>query len=224
MGDKVNNEKKKFDSTEVVFILDRSGSMGGLEKETIKGFNSLLKKQKEDGGEVLWSTILFNDEYEVLHDRIPIEKMKRISEREYFVKGCTALLDAVGRTIVHIRDLHKKEGDKAPVKTLFVITTDGMENASHEYTYRGIKQMIKRQQEKSDWEFIFLGANIDAVGEAAKIGIRSSRAARFINDEKGIQKNYFTLTSAITLYRYPGRRLEESALDDIKEDFDERGR
>ena len=207
---------------EVVFILDRSGSMGGLEADTIGGFNSTLEKQKQEEGEVFWSTVLFDNEHEVIHDRVPIQKVEKLTEDEYYVRGCTALLDAIGRAIHHIGNVHKyaREED-VPSKTLFIITTDGMENASSEYTYRGIKQMISRQQEKYGWEFLFLGANMDAVSEAGRLGIRAERAARFHNDSVGIETNYMAVTEAITELRAMGS-ISGDVLKSVKKDFAKR--
>ena len=190
-----------------------------MEEDTIGGFNSTLKKQKEKDGEVIWSTVLFDDKHEVIHDRVPIERIEKLTEDEYYVRGCTALLDAVGRAIHHIGNVHKyARPEDVPDSTLFVITTDGMENASREYTYRGVKQMIKRQQEKYGWEFLFLGANIDAVSEAGRLGIRAERAARFHNDGKGITTNYDVIEGAMTQLRFEGI-MSEAVLDSIKSDY-----
>ena len=190
------------DLMEVVFILDRSGSMSGLEADTIGGFNATLEKQKKEPGEVLWSTVLFDDKHEVVHDRVPISKIEKLTEREYYVRGCTALLDAVGRAIHHIGNVHKyARPEDVPGKTLFVITTDGMENASREYTYAQVKQMIERQTEKYGWEFLFLGANMDAVSVAGRMGIRPERSATFINDSVGISTNYEVLADAVSSVR-----------------------
>ena len=215
-------ETKNNGLVEVVFILDRSGSMGGLEADTIGGFNSTLEKQKKEEGEVIWSTVLFDNDHEVIHDRVPINRVDKLTEKEYFVRGCTALLDAIGRAVHHIGNVHKyaREED-VPTKTLFVITTDGMENASREYTYRRVKEMIERQQEKYGWEFIFLGANMDAVSEAGRLGIRASRAASFHNDDVGISTNYMAVTEAMTELRACGS-IRESILDSVKEDFKKR--
>ena len=164
----------KKNLTELVFILDRSGSMAGLEKDTIGGFNAMIEKQRGEPGEALISTVLFDNETEVIHDRVPLDRVPALTEKEYFVRGCTALLDAVGGAIHHIGNVHKyaREEDR-PEKTLFVITTDGMENASHFYNYEQVRAMIERQRETYGWEFLFLGANIDAAREAARFGIRA---------------------------------------------------
>lgn len=176
----------KKNLTELVFILDRSGSMAGLEGDTIGGFNSMIEKQKREPGEALVSTVLFDNVSEVIHDRVDIQKIEPLTERDYYVRGCTALLDAVGGAIHHIGNVHKyaREEDR-PEKTLFVITTDGMENASRKYSYKKLKAMIQRQQEKYGWEFIFLGANIDAAKEAARFGIDADRAANYHADSVG---------------------------------------
>ena len=177
--------------TEIVFILDRSGSMNGLEKDTIGGFNSTIEKQKKEDGEAFVSTILFDDESEVLHDRVPLASVAPLTEKEYYARGCTALLDAIGGAIHHIGNVHKyaREEDR-PEKTIFVITTDGIENASRKYTSERVKQMIERQKEKYGWEFIFLGANIDAIETAKRFGISEERAANFVNDRDGIEVMY----------------------------------
>ena len=162
----------KRDWTELVFILDRSGSMQGLESDTIGGFNAMLEKQKKQPGEAFVSTVLFDDETQVLHDRLRLNKVKPITEKDYYVRGCTALLDAVGGAIHHIGNIHKyARPEDVPAHTLFVITTDGMENASRRYAARQVKEMIRRQKEKYGWEFLFLGANIDAVETAGRLGI-----------------------------------------------------
>ena len=177
--------------TEIVFILDRSGSMNGLEKDTIGGFNSTIEKQKKEAGEAFVSTVLFDSEMEVLHDRVPLASIAPLTDKEYYARGCTALLDAIGGAIHHIGNMHKyaREEDR-PEKTIFVITTDGYENASRKYTSERVKQMIERQKEKYGWEFIFLGANIDAIETAKSFGISEDRAANFVNDGDGIEVMY----------------------------------
>ena len=178
----------KKNLTELVFILDRSGSMAGLEADTIGGFNAMLQKQRGEPGEAGISTVLFDNETDVIHDRISLDRVPALTEKEYYVRGCTALQDAVGGAIHHIGNVHKyaREGDR-PEKTLFVITTDGMENASRRYTYDKVKAMIERQRERYGWEFLFLGANIDAAREAARFGIRADCAADYHADSIGTE-------------------------------------
>ncbi len=210
--------------TELVFILDRSGSMSGREQDTIGGFNAMIEKQKQEEGEALVSTILFDDRMEVIHDRVPIEQVKPLTEKEYYARGSTALLDAVGRAIRHIGIIHKyARREDVPEKTLFIITTDGMENASCEYDYDMVKKRIGRQQTKYGWEFLFLGANIDAAKEAGRFGIAPSRAVDFNNDAKGIALNYTVLNETISNVRM-GNDIDESWKDSINEDIRIRGR
>ena len=188
--------------TEIVFILDKSGSMSGLEADTIGGYNSFLKKQKKVEGEAYVSTVLFSNYSKVIHDRVPIAKVEPLNEEQYSIDGCTALLDALGGAIHHIGNVHKYARDEdCPEKTVFVITTDGQENSSHEYTYAKIKKMIECQQEKYGWEFIFLGANIDAISEAGKLGICADRAVQYECDEAGTSLNYECLCSTIADFR-----------------------
>lgn len=188
--------------TELVMILDRSGSMSGLEADTIGGFNSMIEQQKKEEGDVYVSTILFDNETEVIHDRVDIRKIEPMTERQYYVRGCTALLDAVGGAIKHISTVHKyaREED-VPEKTIFVITTDGMENASRSYGYSEVRRMIEQKKEEKHWEFIFLGANIDAAKEAARFGIDSSRAARYKSDSYGTELNYRVVSDAVCMMR-----------------------
>ena len=188
--------------TEIVFILDRSGSMSGLESDTIGGFNSMIAKQQKEEGEAIVSTVLFDDETDVIHDRVAIGDVKKLTEEDYYVRGCTALLDAVGGAIYHIGNIHKyaREEDR-PAKTLFVITTDGLENASRHYSFKDVKKLIKRQQEKYNWEFLFLGANIDAIEVAGNMGISRDRAANYNCDEIGTALNYQVLEAAVTRVR-----------------------
>ena len=192
----------KKNLTELVFILDRSGSMAGLEKDTIGGFNAMLEKQKREPGKALVSTVLFDNTSDVIHDRLPLHRVPRLTDREYYVRGCTALLDAVGGAIRHISTIHKyaREEDR-PEKTIFVITTDGLENASRRYDYEAVKQMIQRQKEQYGWEFLFLGANIDAAREAARFGIGADRAANFHCDSKGTALNYEVISETVCSFR-----------------------
>ena len=192
----------KKNLTELVFILDRSGSMCGLEADTVGGFNSMIEKQKKTDGEAYISTILFDNFSEVLHDRVDIREVKPMTEKDYMVRGCTALLDAVGEAIRHIGNIHKyaREED-VPEHTLFVITTDGMENASRRYSAEKVKKMIERQKEKYNWEFLFLGANMDAVETAESFGIREDRAVTFQCDSAGTRLNYEVVSDAVTAVR-----------------------
>lgn len=188
--------------TELVFVLDRSGSMTGLESDTIGGFNSVIDKQKKCEGEALVSTVLFDNRIEVLHDRVRLENVPTVTEQEYFTRGCTALLDAVGGAIHHISTVHRyARSEDVPEKTMFVIITDGLENASRSYSYPEIKRMIEHEQEKYDWEFVFLGANIDAAAEAGRIGIRADRAARYSNDDAGLELCYNAVDEVVTSVR-----------------------
>ncbi len=186
--------------TEVVFILDRSGSMEGLEADTIGGFNSMLAKQKKTEGEVLVSTVLFDHETEVLHDRVPLSEVKNMTREEYWTRGSTALLDALGSSIRHIKNVHKyaREEDR-PDKTLFVITTDGMENSSHHYDYNEVKKLVEAQKE-SGWEFIFLGANIDAIGTASHLGIDADRAVNYHSDSIGTKAIFSGISSFVSSF------------------------
>ena len=195
----------KKNLTEIVFILDRSGSMSGLEADTIGGFNSMLEKQKKEEGTVYVSTVLFSNTSKVLHDRVDIKKIESMTERDYQVNGCTALLDAIGGAIHHIGNVHKyARKEDVPSKTIFLITTDGMENASREYSSARVKEMIKRQEEKYGWEFFFVAANIDAVETAEHIGIRRERAANY-DVEEGTATMYCAMSKNISEYRKTGK-------------------
>lgn len=192
----------KNNLTELVFILDRSGSMAGLESDTIGGFNSLIAKQKSEAGHAFVSTILFDNISETIHDRLDIQDVLPLSDKEYYVRGCTALLDAIGHTIQHIQTIHKyARPEDVPGRTLFVITTDGMENASHNYTTDQIKALIEDKKEKNGWDFLFLGANIDAVETAGRIGIRPEMAANYHSDHEGTQLNYAVLSETVCAFR-----------------------
>ena len=215
----------KKNLTEIVFILDRSGSMAGLEADTIGGFNAMIEKQRKEPGEAIVSTVLFDNECEVIHDRVPLDRVPALTEREYFVRGCTALLDAVGGAIRHIGNVHKyaREEDR-PEKTLFVITTDGMENASRRFTYDRLKAMIKRQKERYGWEFLFLGANIDAAREAARFGIGADRAANYHADSEGTNVIYETVSEAITQVRCCAAPLSANWKQRVDEVYKKRGK
>lgn len=192
----------KKDLTELVFILDRSGSMAGLESDTIGGYNALLKKQQAEPGEAIVTTVLFDDDYQLLHDRVNIKGILPITEQEYFVRGSTALLDAIGKTIHKIGNAQRYTSDEMRAeKVMFVITTDGMENASKEYSYKRINAMVERQKLKYGWEFIFLGANIDAIATAAKFGISADRAANYHADGEGTILNYEAVSDAVSELR-----------------------
>lgn len=188
----------KKNLTELVFILDRSGSMSGLESDTVGGFNAMIEKQKNAQGDAFVSTVLFDNDTCVIHDRVKIACVQPMTREQYSVRGCTALLDAIGKAIHHIGNIHKyaREEDR-PEHTLFVITTDGMENASRMYSREEIKRMIERQKQKYGWEFMFLGANIDAVETAGRIGIDKNRAVNFHSDSEGIRLNYEVIGDAL---------------------------
>ncbi len=208
--------------TELVFILDRSGSMAGLETDTIGGYNSLLKKQQEARGAATVTTVLFDDRVELLHDRIPIQGVRPISEKEYYVRGSTALLDAIGHAITKTVQAQRHTApDMRADKVLFVITTDGMENASREFSASKIKGMIRREQEEYGWEFLFLGANIDAVATAETYGIAPSRAVNYHADSRGTEVNYQAVSEAITQLREMGT-IEESWKYVVEEDYTSR--
>ena len=209
--------------TEIVFILDRSGSMGGLELDTIGGYNSLIKKQKKEEGEAIISTVLFDDQTEVIHDRVSLDRIQPMTEAEYYVRGCTALLDAVGGAIHHIGNVHKyARKEDVPEKTLFIITTDGMENASRRYSYEKVKHMIERQKAKFGWEFLFLGANIDAIEEARRFGIQADRAVNYNCDSEGTAVNYKALNKAVSRVRQCSVTEMDGALgSDWKEEIEE---
>ena len=210
--------------TELVFILDRSGSMSGLEKDTIGGFNSMIEKQKKAAGEALVSTVLFDTESVVIHDRLPLDRVPRMTEKEYFTRGCIALLDAVGGAIHHIGNIHKyARKEDVPEKTMFIITTDGYENASKRYDYEKVRKMIERQKEKYGWEFLFLGANIDAAAEARRFGISADRAVNYKCDEAGTALNYEVISEAVCSI-CASRPLSADRNKRIDEDVQKRGK
>ena len=209
-------------STELVFILDKSGSMAGLESDTIGGFNALITKQKKEQGEARVTTVLFNHHYELLHDRISIKGIAPITETEYEVSGTTALLDAIGSTIQKIGNAQKRTSEEERAgKVMFIITTDGHENASCEYTIQKIKSMIAHQKETYNWEFIFLGANIDAVSTAEKFGIDEDFAVKYHADKEGTELNYQVLSEAVSSFR-TGNKLDRSWKEEIEADFEKR--
>ncbi|MCR4634335.1 MAG: VWA domain-containing protein [Erysipelotrichaceae bacterium] len=213
----------KKDLTELVFILDRSGSMSGLESDTIGGFNSFIEKQKETEGECLVSTVLFNQKSRVIHDRIDLKEIDKMTKSDYLASGTTALMDAMGDAIRHIRNVHKYiRKEDVPEKTVFVIITDGLENASHKYSSDEVKKMVKAQKEKG-WDFLFLAANIDAVETAKSYGIEEEYSVDFTNDQTGVKKNFETLAKAVTSYRME-KCIAADWSDEIKKDHKKRGR
>ena len=212
----------KNNVTELVFILDRSGSMAGLEADTIGGFNAMIAKQKKEAGACFVSTVLFDNESTVLHDRIPLEQVPEMTEKDYSVRGCTALIDAVGGAIKHIETIHKyARAEDVPAHTMFVITTDGYENASHTYSSDQVKKMIGGKKEECGWEFLFIGANIDAVETAAQIGISRERAVNYRADKKGTRLVYETLAAPMCAVR-SGKELSADWKSAIEEDFENR--
>ncbi len=211
----------KNNITEAVFILDRSGSMGGLEGDTIGGFNSTLKKQKVLDGKCYITTVLFDDKYEIIHDRAEVREANELTEKEYFVRGCTALVDAIGKTIVHIEKIHKySRPEDVPEHTIFFITTDGMENASREYTAKKVRKMIEQKKE-TGWEFIFIGANIDAVETAESMGISSDMSVDYVNDSAGVTNAHNSIARALSSMRTFGR-VEKSWSEETAADFNAR--
>lgn len=218
--------------TEIVFILDRSGSMSGLETDTIGGYNSMLAKQKQEDGEAIISTILFDDQTEILHDRKNLENVDEITANEYFVRGSTALLDAVGGAIHHIGKIQKAAPeDEKPEKTLFIITTDGMENASRQYTYEKVKKMVEKKKKKHHWEFVFLGANMDAIEVAGRFGVAANRAVTYECDSEGTALNFEVMSRMVSCARAckDAQMMEEAFEDDgilapIQEDYKKRHR
>ena len=213
----------KYETSELVFILDRSGSMSGLEKDTIGGFNSLIQKQRKEKGKCYVSCVLFDDVQEVIYDRVPLNEVKKMTQKQYYARGCTALLDAMGGAIHHIGNVHKYSKEEIG-KTLFIIITDGLENSSKRYSYASIKKMIERQKEKYGWEFIFIGANMDVIQEANKFGI--DQAVRYACDEEGTALNYSVLSENIKKMRTTIGNAKESLPTDwahkIQADYQKR--
>lgn len=216
--------ERKNNITELVFILDRSGSMSGLEADTIGGFNGMIEKQRKEEGECYVSTVLFDNVSEVLHDRVKLSEIKPMTEDEYTVRGSTALIDAIGGAIHHIGNIHKyARPEDVPAHTMFIITTDGMENASRRFTSERVKQMIKRQKERYGWEFLFIGANIDAVETAARYGIDRDRAVNYNADKKGTRVVYESVAKAVCRVR-SSEALSEDWSAEIDEDYRKRGK
>lgn len=214
--------KKKNNLTELVFILDRSGSMSGLESDTIGGFNAMITKQKKEDGEAYVSTVLFDNVSEVLHDRVLLREIPEMTTKDYTVRGCTALIDAIGGAIKHIRNIHKyARPEDVPAHTMFIITTDGQENASQRFNSDEVKKMIEHQKEKYGWEFLFIGANIDAVETAARFGIERNRAVNYNADSKGTQVLYETLSAPICAMRADAT-IPDDWSQSIEEDYNNR--
>mgnify|MGYP000959390996 CR=1 FL=1 len=198
-------EAKTNGQTELVFILDRSGSMSGLESDTIGGFNGMIAQHRSEGGDVLVSTVLFDHENEVIHDRVRIAEVPTLTDKEYYTRGCTALLDAMGDGIRHIKNVHKyARPEDRPARTMFIITTDGMENSSTRYTADQVRAMVKKQEKEAGWEFVFLGANIDAVQVAGGLGIRAENAVEFACDAAGVRENFASLSRMTCAFAHTG--------------------
>ena len=209
-------------TTELVFILDRSGSMHGLEKDTIGGFNSLIDRQKEQSGGCFVSTVLFDDEIQTVHDRLPLEKVPEMTGHDYFTRGCTALLDAIGETITHIETIHKYiRPEDVPERTMFVIITDGMENASKHFSHSQVKRLIEKKKEADSWEFLFIGANIDAVSTADSIGIDRPNSVNYHADSRGTGVVYGAVNRAVCAMRACAR-VSEDWNESINADFESR--
>ena len=214
----------KKNLTELVFILDRSGSMSGLERDTIGGFNSMIEKQKKQDGECIVSTVLFNNDSQVIHDRVPLDKIEPMTERDYYVSGGTALIDAIGGAIHHIGNVHKyARKEDVPENTIFIITTDGYENASYRYSSDKVKRMIEHEKEKYGWEFLFIGANIDAVETAKRYGINQDRAVNYHADAQGTDIVYATVSQAVCNIRM-NKYMAENWSEDIDNDYKNRGK
>ncbi len=217
--------EEKADLTELVFVLDRSGSMSGLEEDTIGGFNSLVAKQKKEPGKCLVTTVLFDSRVQTIHDRVELQDLKPMTEQDYRVGGCTALLDALGGTIRHIANIHRyARREDVPKRTTFVIMTDGLENASHQFSSEEVKRMIRHEQEKYGWEFLFLAANIDAVETAGRMGIRPDRSVNYKADSRGTEVAYEAVSRAVSFRRRNAAPLAASWSDSVDEDYRNRSR
>lgn len=214
----------KKNLTELVFILDRSGSMSGLEGDTIGGYNAMIEKQKKEPGEAIITTVLFDHTYELLHDRFNLQGIKPMTDKEYFVRGSTALLDALGNSINKIKNVQEHIGEEERAEhVMFVITTDGMENASREYSYEKVKHLIEHQKSKYNWEFIFLGANIDAIATAERFGINEDRATNFTCDSQGTMLNYEVISETVSSIR-ANHKIKDNWKERIDKDYKKRGR
>ena len=215
--------KKNNNITEMVFILDRSGSMSGLESDTVGGFNSLIEKQRKQNTPCYVSTVLFDDVSEVLYDRVKLGDVQKMTEEQYYVRGCTALMDAIGGAIHHIGNIHKYiRPEDVPAHTMFVIMTDGMENSSRRYSSEQVKQMIERQKKRYGWEFLFIGANIDAVETAARYGIDADRAVNYHADKEGTRVVYQSVANAVCSVR-ENKELRADWSEEIDRDYQKRG-
>ena len=216
--------KKNNNITELVFILDRSGSMSGLESDTVGGFNTMIEKQKKQNAPCYVSTVLFNNTSEVLYDRVKLGEVQKMTEDDFFVGGSTALMDAIGEAIHHIGNIHKYiRTEDVPANTMFVIMTDGMENASRNYSSDRVKQMIERQKKRYGWEFLFIGANIDAVETAARYGIDADRAVNYHADKEGTRVVYQSVANAVCSLR-ENKELKVDWSEEIDKDYQSRGR
>lgn len=214
--------------TEIVFIIDRSGSMGGLESDTIGGFNSMIEKQKKEEGEAIVSTVLFDDRSDVIYDRVDLKKVEPMNDKQYYVRGCTALLDALGGAVKHIKTVHKyaREDDR-PEKTVFIVTTDGMENSSRKYDYDEVRKMVEKQRKEAGWEFIFLGANLDSVEYAGRMGFSAKTSVNYESDSRGTLKNYEVLGKTLSAVRCAKRTenlddIVSMCCEEIREDYSKR--
>lgn len=214
--------------TEIVFIIDRSGSMGGLESDTIGGFNSMIEKQKKEEGEAIVSTVLFDDRSDVIYDRVDLKKVEPMNDAQYYVRGCTALLDALGGAVKHIKTVHKyaREDDR-PEKTVFIVTTDGMENSSRKYDYDEVRKMVEKQRKEAGWEFIFLGANLDSVEYAGRMGFSAKTSVNYESDSRGTLKNYEVLGRTLSAVRCAKRTenlddIVSMCCEEIREDYSKR--
>ncbi|MBQ8079969.1 MAG: VWA domain-containing protein [Oscillospiraceae bacterium] len=215
--------KNQNNITELVFILDKSGSMGGLESDTVGGFNAMIAKQKKEPGMAYVTTILFNHRSETIHDRIPLTEVPPLTDREYSVSGCTALLDAIGDAVQHISEIHKYiRPEDVPAHTMFVITTDGLENASHRFTHRQIRSLIEQKKEADGWEFLFAGANIDAVEVAESVGISRERTANYVADGAGTGRLFEALSAPISAMR-GCKKIDRAWAETLEDDKRKRG-